>query len=520
MRFPYLFGSLFLMAVSSVMGQPKRPVPVPKRPVPARVRQSQPPPVPISTPVRYSVELGGLTATPAQTPFWLSTNQYGLIPPRGSFGTLRVGAQREYAVRRDSTRQRPPRFDWGFGLYAVANAGAPRLANNPALLLPDMYAKVKFGWLEFYGGNRREVVGLGDTALTSGFIAWSGNAVPFPKLQLHTPDYVPLKFTKGLLALRAGYAHGWFANTYIQGSYLHQKYLYGRFGKPGWHVRLYAGLNHQVQWGGRADYLVGTALAVNGTLPASFRDYLSLVSGHYPDDVQNNRFTGFDGENRIGNHVGSYDVALEWKRRASNWLLYHQHIYEDASGLAFQNLPDGLTGLRFLNRRTTPTAFRVQRLVLEWLSTTNQSGPVFDQRIRYQGRDNYFNHSQYREGWSYRGRTLGTPFIAPRSNFSQAVNNFTGGGFFPNNRVVAWYAGAGGSFRRGPLLTARASYSRNFGTYNQPYPRPFRQFSTLLSAQWPLPGWPGALLTTSVAMDRGELYPNSVGSYLSLRKSW
>lgn len=498
MRFLCLVGSLFFLTVCSVQAQ-----------------QNQ-----LKSPVRFNAEVGALTATPAHTPLWLSANQYGIVPPRGSFGTLRVGMQRDYAVQSDSTRRKKSRLDWGFGVYAVANVGAPRQDYNPALLLPDAYLKVKLGWLEFYGGNRREVIGLGDTVLTSGFVAWSGNAIPFPKIQLHTPDYVSLKFTEDRLAIKAGYAHGWFANTYIQGSYLHQKYLYGRLGKPSAKVRLYAGLNHQVQWGGRADYLVGTPLAVNGTLPTSFSDYLSLVSGHYPEDLQNSRFTGFDGENRIGNHVGSYDIALEWKRPKSNWFLYHQHIYDDASGLALQNLPDGLTGLRFLNPQKTRAAFRVQRLVLEWLSTTNQSGPTFDQRIRYQGRDNYFNHSQYREGWSYRGRTLGTPLITPRSDFSPYVNSFAGGGFFPNNRVVAWYAGVGGVFRNGPTVTARASYSRNFGTYNQHYPRPFHQFSTLVSAQWPLAGWPGTVLTTSVALDRGELFTNSIGSYLSLRKSW
>ncbi len=471
--------------------------------------------------LHYVVEAGGLRASPEQTPFWLTVNQYGLIPPRGSFGTLRAGVWRDYRLRPDSTHERTARrFDWGFGLYAVANIGSPALANNPALLLPEAYVKIKVGVFELYGGNRREVVGLGDTLLTSGFVAWSGNAAPFPKIQFHMPNFVVVPFTRKLLALRGGYAHGWFANTYVQGSYLHHKYLYGRIGKPNWRIRIYAGINHQVQWGGRADYLVGTTLAINGTLPTSFRDYVSLVTGRYPDDIQNSRFTSFDGENRVGNHVGSYDVALEWQGRTANWLLYHQHIYDDASGLALQNLPDGLTGLRFLNQQRPGAAFRVQRVVVEWISTTNQSGPFFDQVIRYQGRDNYFNHSQYREGWSYRGRTLGTPFIAPRSDFSPTVNAFTGGGFFANNRVVAWYGGAMGAFKRGPALTLRASYSRNFGTYNQPYPQPFRQFSTLLSAQWRLGGWSGTTLTTTVARDQGELFPNSVGGFVSLRKSW
>ena len=30
------------------------------------------------------------------------------------------------------------------------------------------------------------------------------------------------------------------------GTYLHQKSLYGRFGKPEWKLKLYGGFNHQV----------------------------------------------------------------------------------------------------------------------------------------------------------------------------------------------------------------------------------------------------------------------------------
>ncbi|AUD03333.1 capsule assembly Wzi family protein [Spirosoma pollinicola] len=499
MQILYLILSLFFAGVSTVWAQP----------------------ISSAGAMRYSVEIGGLGTSSPQNPFWLRANQYNTTPLKGSFGTARIGVIRDYALRPDSTGKRKNRFDWGFGLYAVANAGPTPTSDNPAFLLPDAYAKVRFRYLELYAGNRREVAGLGDTLLTSGFVAWSGNAMPFPKIQLHTPDFVPIGFTKKLIAIRAGYAHGWLVNSYIQGSYLHQKYLYGRIGKPNWRVRIYGGLNHQVQWGGHADYLIGTPLAVNGSLSTSFQDYLSLVTGRYPDALQNDRFTGFDGTNRLGNHVGSYDLALEWKGDKANWLLYHQHMYDDASGLALQNVPDGLTGLRFLNRQKTRPLFRFQRLTLEWLTTTNQSGPTFDPSARYQGADNYFNHSQYIQGWSYKGRTLGTPFIMPRTDLTPAIaNGYGGNGYYPNNRVVAWYVGGIGAFRSGPTLTMRASYSRNFGSYKQPYPQVFHQLSTYLSAQWPIVKWPGISLITSLALDRGELMPDSFGGFVSLRKSW
>ena len=471
--------------------------------------------------ISYSLEVGGLATSGPQTPFWLRANQYGTVPLRGSFGTFRPGITKDYRPKTDTVANRKTRrFDWGFGLNAVVNTGQPTVTDKLRLFLPEAFVKVRVGQLELYGGNRKEVIGLGDTVLTSGNVAWSGNALPFPKIQLHTPDFVPLGFTRKLIAFKAGFAHGWFINAYIRGSYLHQKYMYGRLGKPHWRVRFYAGLNHQVQWGGSADYLVGTELAVNGQLPTSFRDYLSMLIGHYPDDLQNKRFTEFDGTNRIGNHIGSYDVAFEWNGKTHNWLLYHQHIYEDASGLALQNIPDGLTGLRYLNRKSLSKAgFRVRRLVVEWLTTTNQSGAKFDPTARFQGGDNYFNHSQYREGWTYRGHTLGTPLLMPYTNLSTYAVNL-GGPFFPNNRVIAWYTGLESSFRRGPALQLRTSYSRNLGSFNRPYPRAIHQFSALASAQWPLGKRAKTHITTSLAMDRGELLPNSMGGFLSFRKVW
>ncbi|MBD2704476.1 hypothetical protein IC229_27800 [Spirosoma sp. BT702] len=470
--------------------------------------------------VNYSVELGGIVTTNSQIPFWLRANQYGIVPLRGSFGTGRFGAMKDYRPKNDSATQRKSRFDWGFGLNAVVNVGQQPGNYNASLLLPESFVKVRFGKVELYAGNRKETFGLGDTTLTSGNVAWSGNALPFPKIQIHTPDFVLLGFTKQLIAFRAGYAHGWLVNTYIQGSYLHQKYLYVRLGKPHWKARLTAGLNHHVQWGGHAEYLIGTPLAVNGHLPTSFRDYLSMVTGQYPDALQTDQYTDFDGTNRIGNHVGSYDLALELKGIAQHWLVYHQHPYEDASGLALQNVPDGLTGLRYINQKPrSPKGFRIQKIVAEFLSTMDQSGPKFDPTARYQGGDNYFNHSQYREGWTFRGNTLGTPLIMPNTDLVPATA-YPQGPLFPNNRLTAWYAGIEGNFHQRHILQFRGSYSRNSGTFNQPYPRALYQVSALASMQWMLTKRGNTLLTTSVAYDRGELLPDGFGGFMSLRRVW
>ena len=469
-----------------------------------------------SKPFFGQLEAGALFTQNGQTPFGLYSNQYGTVPQSGSFQSVRGKVGRDYRAENDTIKQKN-RFDWGFSVNAVANFQP----QNDQLLLPELFGKLRYGWLELYAGKRREVVGLGDSTLSSGFVAWSGNALPFPKIQLQTIDYVPLKFLKGVLSLKFSYAHGWFNDSYIQNAYLHQKQFYVRLGKPRWRFRVYAGLNHQVQWGGQADYLKGTVFAIDGQLPTAFRDYVSLVLGHYPDELSNNTYTVFDGTNRIGNHLGSYDLALEWRAKKATWTFYHQHIYEDASGLALQNFPDGLTGLGFQNRRSNPsTDFRLQRFVLEYLTTTNQSGNSFDAQAQYQGSDNYFNHGQYIRGWSYLNQTIGTPYIAPRTARSAEAVALSTNFYFPNNRLTMWYLGSQWIVFKRTTLVSKVSFSQNYGSFSGAYSPVIQQISALLSAQIPFRNWPKTKLVLAAALDDGGLYPASQGGYVGLRKTW
>lgn len=457
------------------------------------------------------VEVGGWAATSQVMPFWLRANQWGTVPLTTPSGTLRAGLWKPYAPTDTAKTARPRRFDWTVGVQAVGNAAVTR-----QIRLPEVYGKVRWKGIELAVGRWRQLTGLGDSTLSSGFINGSGNALPIPKIQLATLGYIPLGFTKRFVAINAGYVHGWFTGAYIQGSYLHQKYLYLRVGKPASRVKVYAGMNHEVQWGGQADYLKGTPLAVDGKLPSEFKYYPDVVLGTRPSDVQTSNYSSFDGTYWFGNGLGSQDVGVELASRTGTWLLYHQHIYEDLSGLLWINAPDGLTGLSWHRKESAPKGW-LNRVVLEFLSTMSQSGSIFDLASNYQGRDNYFNHSQYREGWSYLGTTIGTPFIAPQRELQTSAQ---GGQFFPNNRLKMIYVGANGQFGRAIDWMFRLSFSQNYGTYNSPYDTPYGQVSYLSSVRWMLPRLPKTSLTASLAIDQGQLLPNSFGGFLGLKRSW
>ena len=192
--------------------------------------------------IKYTAEAGTIVSTNGETPFWLRANQYGTVPNQSPIFTLRGSVSSDYkkAITKED-QYKLSKFDWGYGLNIVGNVG-----KENQFLIPEAYVKVKYGVFEIYAGRRREIFGLVDSTLSSGSYIWSGNALPMPKIQISTPNFVPLGFTKGFLSFKGNYAHGWFENsrTDVKDFYLHQKSLYFKLGRPDWKFHFYGGFNH------------------------------------------------------------------------------------------------------------------------------------------------------------------------------------------------------------------------------------------------------------------------------------
>ncbi|MRS61834.1 capsule assembly Wzi family protein [Larkinella terrae] len=476
-------------------------------------------PVIETRPSRFFAEMGGFFASGQPTPFWLRSNQYGIVPNTLPSATFRAGVRQDYSyypLTDVTSPLRRDRFGIGYGFEAVYNLNAQP---KKPLLLPEAYVKVRTGAFEIMAGRRREIVGLVDSTLSSGSYSWSGNALPLPKIQISLPNYTPIGFTKGLLSFRGAFAHGWFGSQRkVQHYFLHQKSLYVRLGKPRWPVKFYAGFNHQAQWGGVTDQLP-ESLVKDGHFPASLQDYLFVSLGNSLGrlgGLDTTRYSKFDRENRVGNHLGTIDLGVEFSSRQVSVLFYHQSIYEDGSLYYLTNIEDGLTGLRFRNLNPAHTGFRITGAVVEFLYTKSQGGNVFGDGNLFRGKDNYFNHTQYQDGWSYFGRGIGTPFITPVTDSRPGLSQY---GFFSNNRVRAYHTGIQGGFAKNCLFQLKFSYSENYGTYDVPFPETIRQISTLLMLELPL-NQRGLLITCSAAADQGDLFPNSSAVYAGIRKTW
>ena len=462
------------------------------------------------------VEIGVYASASDRLPFWLRVNQWGRVPLEAPTGIARLGFHFQTPRTYADTARHESRLSLAFGAEGVLNILPHR---TQQYLLPEAYIKLNWKGLELMAGREYRTIGIVDTTLTSGSYSWSGNSLPIPMIRLSVEEYQPLSFLKNILSLKGSYAHGWFNVPYIKGAYLHQKTFYGRLGKPDGKVHFQLGLVHSVTWGGSADYLRDSPFAVNGKLTTNIGDYLrGVVLGKIPKDKMNNRFTIFDGTNRVGNHVGHFDMAVDWKIKKTNLLLYRQHPFEDASGLQFQNLPDGLYGASLRRYDPPLSSISIRGFLAEFLFTRNQSGPVFDPAARYQGRDDYFNHAQYRQGWSYRGHGMGTPFIPVGEEVRQEVG--ANREFFPTNQTKMYHIGLELLLAGKIHLLAKYSSSTNFGTYNVPFQTPIRQQSSLLSFDAPLLRWGNTRIKAQIAYDKGGLYSESLGGYLGFRSSF
>ncbi len=494
----YLFALLLIN--SAAVAQPDSGA-VAMKPQPSRFQNN------------YSAEVGGLVSSADRTPFWLRAGQYGTVPNVGSTAFARFGTH-GWLTKRDSANVRVD-----YGLEVVGN-----LNRQSSLLLPEGYLRVRGRWWEFFAGRQKRFYGLGDTLLSSGSYALSTNAIPLPRVQLGTNGFFSIPLTKRWLAINIQVSHGWFGKQdTVQGSYWHHKTFHLRIGSPTGYLRAYVGGMHEAQWGGSSSVLKDTNIIQNGHFGGSLRDYLYILTVRTPP--LGNGVTLHDSNNQLGNHLGSLDAALEGIGSKISWLLYYQHPFEDKSGIAFRNIPDGLYGLRVKKLSAYPATFTIRQLTVEYLHTIDQSGPTDEiaGSSHYTGLDDYFNHAQYRDGWIYRGNTIGTPFITPNADIAPLVQ----GGIptkrryaIGNSRVSALYIAMLAIGPKGQQFELRGSVSNNLGNYRTPFAQPTHQWSGLLRSIFAIPSINSSQLIIAIAADGGGLYDASIGGYVTFRKTW
>tara|TARA_Y100001970_G_C14227183_1_gene856413 strand:- start:1876 stop:3069 length:1194 start_codon:yes stop_codon:yes gene_type:complete len=266
-----------------------------------------------------------------------------------------------------------------FGLFVSS------YINKKSMILGESYINLHFSKSYNFklGRYYRDFSSYLNDELSSGSMLISKNALPIPKIgffgNFQVKKNIKYKF-------RYGISHSVLDknDVYNESPFIHEKFLYLIKNDNNYEFGL--GFVHEAVWAG------GTFS--DGKFPDSLDDYLKVLISADGDFIE-----GQPHANALGNHLGIWDIYYIKKNTKNSLKFYYQHFFEDTSGLRFQNRFDGLWGFEY---QDLSSKFN---FLLEYINTSNQN------REPPYVNENYYNHSEYTLGWTYKGYVIGNPFV-------------------------------------------------------------------------------------------------------------
>jgi hypothetical protein len=439
--------------------------------------------------IQYEVELSGTTSTGNYAPFWIQSNQWGKVSSQPNSSNLLLGINKEYG-------NKSRLFDYGYKAKLLLLAD--QLGSKA--YFQELYLKARFSAFDLTIGAKEEFLGNQDSTLSGGGFLISQNARPIPKITVGILNFTPIPYTRGLIEIKGALSQGAFMdNIYVKNELLHHKYGYLRIGGK-LPIHLQYGLDHTSIWGGNIPGIGQQTISLE-----DFKNVFFAKNGGSNTDIT-------EQMNAQGDHRISQSVKLEAQVSNFNMNAYWQNFSEDGPIkfiAAAVNIHDGVWGISIKNKKLPFW----NTFVYEYLNTSDQSGTIFQKDgIIYGGRDSYFINGIYRSGWNHFSRTIGTPFISsPIYNKNNEIAT-------TNNRVEVHHFGIAGDIL-GYHYRSLYSLSKNYGTYDQPFQKMKPNISMLIEINKKLQNWNNIECGLSVANDYGELFGNSFGFKLSIRKT-
>lgn len=456
--------------------------------------------------MNYSVETGISFSGGEHTPMWLTANKQGFSSIKKNNGYLRAGVFRSL--------EKNKRFSYAFGID-VATA----YNFTSSFIVQQAYVDLKYLCLGMTVGSKEYTSELKNSLLTSGALTYSGNARPIPQVRIGIPEYILIPGTKEFLYLKGHVAYGMFTDDnwqvdfaapnskYTEHILYHSKALFIKLGNQKKFPLIFeGGLEMQAQFGGNAYHANGETV----NMPNGIKDFFKVF---IPSAGGSNTPWG-EQANVYGNHIGSWNFSLSYQLKSWKFRAYYEHLFEDASQMFGEyGWKDCLTGVEI----TFPKNPIISSLVYEYLGTKDQSGPIFHDQTevipdQISAMDNYYNHYLY-TGWQHWGMGIGNPLlVAPLYNKDGDIS-------FKSNRVKGHHLGFMGQPITDLQYRILLSYTRNWGTYFEPFYDIKDNINGLIEATYKphqLKNWN---FTLSLGFDTGDMLGKSFGGMITIKKT-
>ncbi len=389
----------------------------------------------------FLVSLDGIYSSESTNPFWFSHNNHFKIGAETSVVGL-ASWRGVYQLNENSG------FDAGVSGY-YRNGVATEFQRK------ELFLNYKNRWLKATLGAEERIDPSGGLSATGKNFLWSPNARALPGLLLEASQ--PFKIATGF-NVDWGIAHYELNdNRYVSNTYVHYKRL-----GLNWQINaknsLTGRIQHFAQWAGTSPEY--------GKLDSDFEAFIDVFFASQPED------SIIDGEavNALGNHLGSYFLEYQYMSSIGRFSFYHEHPFEDGSGTALANFPDGVWGLSL---EMNGFSF-FKNIYFEYIDTTDQSG-----NTSRSGFDGYFGNSVYRSGWTYDGNIIGVPLLGidPTIEITPTSSPFV------SNRIRAFHLGVDGAYKN-IQWQFKSTINHSLGTYQRPFPETLKNWYNYASLNY------------------------------------
>lgn len=481
--------------------------------------------------IKYETRTEIVLSKGEHAPFWLTSNRHGLSSTRSYNSNLTAGLFRDFDKKRG--------FTWAYGieLEGAWNHTSP-------FHIHQLYADIKYNCWELSIGFKERNSEDKHRTLSGGGLTFAPNARPIPQVRFGINEYTPIRWLfKEWIQVKGHFSYGRQTDDcfqrnhmknapegsrYVEKVLFHEKTAFIKIGKKTkFPLFVELGLEMYTQFGGRVWEKRQDGDIIRHDLPRTYKEYLKafipMAGGSESSEM--------DQTNINGNVFGSWHMAFSYE--ADNWNIkaYYEHYYEDHSGLLgfdyhynregkkklITYLPwrDGLFGLEV----TVPKNRVINSFVYEFITSRDQSGPILqnpsgDMMGQAGGKDWYYTHSYY-QSWQHWGMSMCNPHIL--SPLYNKEENLT----MPYSRIHSHHIGFDGMPTESLRYRIMASWTKHWGSYEDPLPAPLTQLSTMVEICLTPKKWRGWEFTAAIAYDHSRLIGNNFGGMLSIcKRGW